>query len=80
MKEHYTSWLSDAGYDEIFRVEALSGGCINNTARLQLGGGLSVILKCKVRVPAGISRGGGRTGSPHSTTSRQSASGSAGGC
>ena len=52
MKEHFASWLADAGYGEIIRVEALPGGCINNTARLHLDRGLSVILKYNVSAPA----------------------------
>ena len=56
MKEHFASWLSDAGYGEIIRVEALTGGCINNTARLHLDRGLSVILKYNVSAPAELFR------------------------
>ena len=52
MEQLYASWLSDAGYGEITRIEALSGGCINNTARLQLDSGLSVILKVNNSAPA----------------------------
>ena len=52
MKEHFASWLSDAGYGEITRIEALSGGCTNNTARLQLDSGLSVIVKVNSSAPA----------------------------
>jgi len=54
MKEHFASWLSDAGYGEIIRVEALTDGCINNTTRLQLDSGLSVILKYNVGAPADL--------------------------
>ena len=56
MKEHFASWLSDAGYGEIIRVEALAGSCINNTARLHLDRGLSVILKYNVSAPAELFR------------------------
>lgn len=52
MEQLYASWLSDAGYGEITRIEALSGGCINNTARLQLDSGLSVVLKVNNSAPA----------------------------
>ena len=56
MKEHFASWLSDAGYGKIIRVEALTGGCTNNTARLHLDRGLSVILKYNVSAPAELFR------------------------
>ena len=52
MEQLYASWLSNAGYGEISRIEALSGGCISNTARLQLDSGLSVIMKVNNSAPA----------------------------
>lgn len=56
MKEQFASWLSDAGYGEIIRVEALTGGCINNTVRLHLDSGLSVILQYNASAPAELFR------------------------
>ena len=47
-------WLADNGFGNIVRQEPVSGGCINNTARLFLDKSKTLILKHYERAPDGM--------------------------
>lgn len=51
MDETPESWLTQAGYPEIMRAEAVGGGCINAACRLTLADGETLFLKSNPQAP-----------------------------